>query len=118
MLEPHWVTIVKTQDGCDCVDKETGTNQTTVVQTESVQWHNELDKEVILGFEGGRSPFGTDEIHVPAKGNSEKYEVVENPDQTEEEEYEYDLSCNPPTAGPIIIVPPPPPPPGPGKKLK
>jgi hypothetical protein len=115
MLQLYWITIVKRQNGCDCVDKETGTNKTKAHQTESVRWHNELDEEVIITFEGGRSPFGpgTDKIVVPAKGdgNSDKYDVAVDPDQNEEEEYKYGLTCDPPVAGPIIIVPPPPPPP-------
>jgi hypothetical protein len=78
MSESHWVTIVKTQDGCDCVDKESGTNHTTAEQKDRVRWHNDLNEEVILGFERGRTPFDTDKIRVPANGNSEDYEVLEN----------------------------------------
>ena len=118
MRQLYWITIVKTPDGCDCVDKETGTNKTKAHQTEWVRWHNELDEGVTITFE--RSPFDppVKNIDVPKKGNSEKYEVAADPDQTEEEGYDYRPSCLSVHAGPIIIVPPPPPPPWPKDEQK
>jgi hypothetical protein len=118
MVEPHWVTITRTEDGCECLDKRSGTANTEVIQGESIRWHNDLGEDVTIVFERGHSPFDTDEITVPANGDSEEYTVPLNPDQSDDIKYRYKLSCAPPAAGPIIIVPKPPPPPPPGDQAK